>query len=246
MTSLLTGFVLGHTLPGADHFHLAAPLAGLLAGVVHVLAGPDHLAAVAPLAARDHRHPGAAGLRWGIGHSAGVLLVGILLAALGEALPLNRIGIAGERLVGVTLLAVGLWTLRQALRLQVHTHVHSHDGDTHAHLHFHSPGHVHEPGTRASHRHGHAAFGIGTLHGLAGSSHFLGVLPALALPSRLHAAGYLLAFAIGTVAAMGGFAWTLGRIGRRLATGQERAYRSLLYTSSATACCMGVWWLAGA
>jgi len=29
-----------------------------------------------------------------------------------------------------------------------------------------------------------AAFGVGTLHGLAGSSHLLGVLPALALPSR--------------------------------------------------------------
>jgi len=54
-----------------------AILTGLLAGGVHVLSGPDHLAAVAPLAVQD-RSAWRSGLRWGLGHSSGVLLVGVL------------------------------------------------------------------------------------------------------------------------------------------------------------------------
>ena len=42
--------------------------------------------------------------------------------------------------------------------------------------------------------HGRAAFAVGTLHGLAGSSHLLGILPALAMPSDLAAGIYLLLF----------------------------------------------------
>ena len=33
--------------------------------------------------------------------------------------------------------------------------------------------------------HAHASFCLGVLHGVAGSSHFFGVLPALALPMRI-------------------------------------------------------------
>ena len=47
---------------------------------------------------------------------------------------------------------------------------------------------------------------MGVLHGVAGSSHFFGVLPALALPTTSAAVLYIGAFGVGTVAAMTIFA----------------------------------------
>jgi len=51
-------------------------LAGVAAGVVHVLSGPDHLAAIAPYAVTDKTRSWKTGVRWGLGHSTGVLGVG--------------------------------------------------------------------------------------------------------------------------------------------------------------------------
>ena len=61
--------------------------------------------------------------------------------------------------------------------------------------------------------HGHASFAVGLLHGVAGSSHFFGVLPALALPTPAASFGYIAAFGLGTVVAMTAFAGAVGRVG---------------------------------
>ena len=215
---------------------------GFLAGLLHVLSGPDHLAAIAPLAVRGHGRAWRAGVRWGLGHSAGVALVALLALALREVLPLERFSAVSERLVGVLLVGLGGWSVRQALRVQVHAHAHAHDGAEHEHVHFHSPDHAHGPGT-APHVHTHAAFGIGTLHGCAGGAHFLGVLPALAFATRVESAAYLAAFAAGTVAAMAAFAAVLGTVAARLGTDRVRAYRGLMGACAATAFGVGGWWL---
>ena len=66
-------------------------LAGFFAGLVHVFSGPDHLTAVAPWAVTQQRRAWLSGLRWGLGHTAGVFLVGILLILFRELLPLDQI-----------------------------------------------------------------------------------------------------------------------------------------------------------
>ena len=73
---------------------LAATLAGLAAGLIHVLSGPDHLAAVAPLAGGRGR-AWRAGFLWGLGHSGGVLAVGLLALALRGALPIDALSLHG-------------------------------------------------------------------------------------------------------------------------------------------------------
>jgi hypothetical protein len=220
-------------------------LTGMVAGLVHVVSGPDHLAAVAPLAVREHRDSWRSGARWGVGHSAGVALVGVLGFALREALPLDRISAWSERLVGVMLIGIGLWALRRVLQVEVHAHRHAHDGSEHDHVHFHGPGHEHAAPVAhgAGKGHPHAAFGIGTLHGLAGSSHFLGVLPTLALPDWMSAGGYLLGFAVGTVLAMAGFSAFLGMLGRWFVDGHARVYRALVRGSALAAIGVGCWWV---
>ena len=191
----------------------AALLAGLTAGLIHVLSGPDHLAAVAPLTGGRRTAAWRAGFLWGLGHSTGVLAVGLLALWLRSALPLEALSSWSERLVGVVLIAVGLWGFRRVLQGPIETHVHV-----------------------------HAACAVGVLHGVAGSSHFLGVLPALALPGTATALGYLGGFGAGTVVAMSGFAFGLGLIGSEHA---PRHRRWLLSASSAVAIIVGAVWLRG-
>ncbi|MCK6446669.1 MAG: High-affinity nickel transporter [Planctomycetes bacterium] len=206
-------------------------LAGLAAGAVHVVTGPDHLAAVAPLSVASRASAWKAGLRWGLGHSTGVGLVGVLALALREALPVDALSNFAERIVGVTLIGLGLWGLARLFKAHARAHEHAHDGVAHSHF-------------AARHEHEHAsplrlALGVGTLHGLAGSSHLLGVLPALGLPTRFDAGLYLGGFALGTIAAMCAAAWSFGALGSRAGRGREFA----LGATSLAALAVGVLWL---
>ncbi|MCE9595692.1 MAG: High-affinity nickel transporter [Planctomycetes bacterium] len=200
---------------------MLALFAGLVAGAVHVVTGPDHLAAVAPLSVETRGAAWKAGLRWGIGHSAGVGLVGIAALALREALPIDVLSSFSERLVGVTLVGLGLWGLVRLFgsRARAVEQRHAHDATAHSH----------ERPLRL-------ALGFGTLHGLAGSSHVLGVVPALALPTRTDAVLYLAAFALGTVGAMVVAAATIGALG-------ARKQRFALGATSFAALGVGVLWL---
>jgi hypothetical protein len=188
--------------------------AGLAAGVLHVFSGPDHLAAVAPLAGDGGGQKWRTGLQWGIGHTAGVVLIAMLLLLLREQLPLDEISGYSERIVGVALIAVGAWGIWKARHA---TTPHTHAG---------------------------ASFAMGTLHGLAGSSHLFGVLPALAFSLRSDAVSYLTGFGIGAMAGMSAFAAAVGVISLRFGSTQRR-YRGFLYASSAAALVVGGFWLVG-
>jgi hypothetical protein len=216
-------------------------LTGLFAGLVHVLAGPDHLAAVAPLALQRARRPWLVGALWGGGHTAGVLAVAALALLLRELLPLQALSSWSDRLVGVALIAIGLWGLRRALAHNVHVHRHTHGGLTHSHIHFHADAHAHE--APQAHAHAHVSFAMGTLHGLAGSAHVLGVLPALALPTLAGSLDYLAGFGTGSILAMGAVAWLLGASLRGLERAGLQPYRVLLTGCSGAAIVIGTAWL---
>ena len=57
---------------------LISVLTGFAAGAVHVVSGADHMVAMAPASIRKPRVALIDGLAWGIGHSAGVLILSIL------------------------------------------------------------------------------------------------------------------------------------------------------------------------
>ena len=211
---------------------------GALAGLFHVLAGPDHLAAVGPLALEDRRRGWLAGWTWGIGHASGVVAVAALAILLRDLLPpVDHISAWSERLVGAALIAVGFWALRRSARVQPTPHAHG--AVSHDHLHVRA-------GPRWMRRigHAHAAFCLGLLHGVAGSSHFVGVLPALALPTRAGALTYIVAFGVGTVAAMTTFAAVAGCAGG-LVRAHTPAYRVMTATVAVAAIAIGGVWLFG-
>jgi hypothetical protein len=193
---------------------LLAVLTGLAAGFLHVLAGPDHLAAVAPLAVSTEGAAWRSGLVWGVGHTAGVLLVGALLLAFRELLPLDALSAWSERAVGAALIAIGGWGLWHARRPHSHRHVS-----------------------------GRASFAMGTMHGLAGSSHLFGVLPSLLFASRLDASLYLSAFGVGAIAAMTAFAAVIGSVATASGRSDAAVRRTIVYATSWAAVAVGSVWL---
>jgi ABC-type nickel/cobalt efflux system permease component RcnA len=225
----------------AGGLYMIVALTGFIAGLGHVLSGPDHLAALAPFSVDRPRRALRVGVQWAIGHSCGVALIALGSMLLREIIPVHFISSYSERAVGILLIAIGLWGLRKAFATRIHAHHHSHDGEQHMHIHVHRTGHRHSEQT--SHFHSHAALGIGTLHGLAGGSHLLGVLPALALPSQSGAMTYLLAFGIGTLAGIGLFSSALGYFAHSFGGAGGRPYRYLMCGCSSAAVVVGGAWL---
>lgn len=213
-------------------------LTGALAGLVHVLTGPDHLTAVAPLALADRRRGWLAGWTWGMGHASGVVVVAVVAVLLRDLLPpVEAISAVGERAVGVVLIGVGAWAFRRSLRVDAPSH--QHGPLAHGHLHVTSgPTWLRRLG------HAHASFYLGILHGIAGSSHFFGVLPALALPTRAGALTYIGAFGAGTVLAMTSFAAVMGWLGQRVGP-RVVPERVLMRVAAGLATAVGVFWLVG-
>lgn len=212
---------------------ISVVLGGLLAGLVHVLSGPDHLAAVAPYAVQERLRAWRVGLRWGLGHTGGVAVIGALALLLRKALNTDILSAGSERLVGIVLIGIGVWGWYRASTLRSSAFEPASETLTDG---LPSPPSHHGP-------HTHAAFGVGILHGLAGSSHLLGILPALALPSTFAAGTWLVLFGIGTVLGMIAFAALLGLAGRHLLARGIRGYQTLLYFCAVAAVGVGGFWL---
>lgn len=227
-------------------------IAGILAGAFHVLSGPDHLVAVTPLAVRKPAQAVRVGALWGAGHAVGAGALGAIGALAKSFIDVNLLSSWAEFLVGIVLCGVGIWALVQTRKLVVHSHPHEHkadgrdpapaadphphdDGHDHVHLHL-EPKHEH----KAHRAHHGTSFGVGVLHGAAGTGHLLGVLPSLALPP-VSAAIYLTAYGLAAVASMTLFSAVIGLVGRRM---QLQWLRWFLRASGVLAIVLGVWWMA--
>ncbi len=208
-------------------------LTGFAAGGLHVFSGVDHLAALAPIALQDRGKASRIGAFWGFGHGLGVVVIGGLGLALRGFFDVERFSEWAEFGVGFLLVGVGLWAIAQQSKLRLHSHPHEHEDEEHHHLHAHSePGRTHE----------HAALGVGALHGLAGSGHLFGVLPALALPTGL-AVAYLASYLVAAVLAMSAFAFGLGVVAKKSGSGW---IKRLILTSGIAAIVVGVVWIVAA
>ena len=221
---------------------MIAPLTGFLAGAVHAASGPDHLAAVAPLSSANAARGWRVGAQWGIGHALAVIAVGCLALGTRQALPWDLISSVSERLVGLVLIGLGLWGIRRALKHRLHSHDHDHDDPAIQHRHVHLHADAPDATPREKHTHGHTAMGIGALHGLAGGSHMLAAVAALAFPTLLEAGLYLIAYAVGTIAAMTLFSAAVAKWVEGGAPGSHhRAPMAVGFCSVAAVVCGGFW-----
>lgn len=166
---------------------MSALLIGALAGAVHVFSGPDHLAAVAPLSLR--RGAWRSGFLWGVGHTSGVWVVACLAFLFRDLLTLTQLSLLAtwsDRLAGGGLILLGLWSLATVTAARWPSRI------------------------ATTSRALRAASLFGILHGLAGTSHYLGVLPAFAFHMPFQAALYLFGFGLSTVTLMTAWAGGVG------------------------------------
>jgi sulfite exporter TauE/SafE len=200
-------------LPTSDAGLLGLLGLGFGLGLVHAL-DADHIMAVSALATS---RPGLReclrfALRWALGHGGTLLGVGGAAFALGLAIPAS-FARAAELAVGLMMIGLGAWVLRDALRQRAHLHFHRHDGvPVHAHWHIHAP---HAAHAADAHRHGHGAVLVGALHGTAGSAPLLALLPAVAEGSAAVGLAYLVAFSAGVLVAMLAFGGLFGALLQR-------------------------------
>lgn len=138
------------------------------------------------------------GVAWGLGHTTTILLVGMLLL-------LFRINIAEhyfrylEASVGLMLVLLGFYRLSKLLKenkIVLHSHTHQHSiRDAHKHLHIHV-------GELEKHRHPHKlAYGVGLVHGLAGSGALILMVMAQ-INEPVMGLMYLFIFGMGSVGGM--------------------------------------------
>lgn len=196
------------------HLFDGAPLLVAL-GIAFVLgmrhaSDPDHLVAVTSLVASDdadHRDAARLGAWWGLGHAMMLLAIGLPLIFLKSELP-AWLESGAEKAVGVVILVLAARVIWKWARGDYRAGKHDHDGQGHRHLH-RGDGHEH-----ASVRTPAQAFGIGVVHGLAGTGAVVLLLLA-ALPTQLEAAAALAVFAPMSIVSMAActtaFAWVLTR-----------------------------------
>ena len=180
---------------------------GLLFGLKHATE-VDHVVAVSTIASQQRNvlRSALVGALWGAGHTASLLIVGVLVLVLRIAIPESvsnwlEFGVA---LMIIGLGAVALWKSLKK-RSDLHVHEHSHDGLSHVHVHFHESDTRHDS-QQKKHSHAISAIGvkpvvIGMMHGLAGSG-ALTLLVLTQIPSAWIGVLYLGIFGVGSIAGM--------------------------------------------
>ncbi len=171
----------------------------------------DHVVAVSSIVS-EHRNVWRSSLvggLWGAGHTASLVIVGVLVLVFRVAIPAP---IASWLEFAAALMIIGLGGLAvmRALRKRatVHLHRHSHEGESHVHIHFHELGtdHAGVAAFPSAHSHAIARIGfkpllVGAMHGLAGSA-ALTLLVLTQIQSVTLGLVYLAVFGIGSTLGM--------------------------------------------
>ncbi|KAK4258482.1 hypothetical protein QN277_004925 [Acacia crassicarpa] len=212
---------------------LSSAWTGFFTGCLHTLSGPDHLAALAPLSiGRTRMESAAVGALWGCGHDAGQVIFGLIFLLLKDQLRIEVIQTWGTRMVGLTLLVIGAMGIREASEVPTPcVALENGECDVSAYEALENP-------TGGKKKIGFATFATGIVHGLQPDALMM-VLPALALPSRLAGAAFLIMFLLGTVVAMGSYTVFLGSCSEALKDKVPRITEKLTWVSSLVAIALG-------
>ncbi|WP_353616276.1 sulfite exporter TauE/SafE family protein [Bacillus sp. es.034] len=160
---------------------LSILLLGFTLGIKHATE-PDHVIAVSTIASQTKRlsRSSLAGIFWGLGHTAILLLIGIIVISFGQHIS-GSIALSLELIVGMMLVYLGLSGFKSDKAINVV-----------AIKHFHKK-----------------SFLIGGIHGLAGSAALVIMTTAQAQNSR-EAFLFMLIFGVGTIFGMLLFTTILG------------------------------------
>ena len=187
-------------------------LLGLVTGLKHSMEA-DHVAAVSTIVAASGQHKlrraPLLGLMWGLGHTATLLVAGLIVLLLAISIP-ERVTGSLEFGVGVMLIFLGATTLtgfnvgkflRGIGRSRTHSHEHIHQESGVVHSHHHDHNH--------DHRHGHKSLIVGMIHGMAGSGALVLVVLSTISSVPLGLA-YIAIFGAGSIGSMAAMSALIG------------------------------------
>lgn len=208
-------------------------ISGFTASALHVISGPDHLAAVTPMAMESKNKSWSIGMAWGIGHIVGVLIIGGLFMLFRELIPVEEISKYSEQIVGFVLILIGVWAIFKIFKGD-RQHIEAHKKNN-EHLHKHN----------SYKKNLWASIIVGTIHGLAGVSHIIAIIPALALPTKFDAGMYIIGFSAGTILAMVAYSAFLGAIAQRsFIKNKMKFLRGFRLSGSIFTILVGIGWIA--
>jgi len=181
------------------------------AGLEHAFEA-DHLLAVNSLVTNrnDFKESVKDGIYWGVGHTLTIFTVAVLMIGF-KVVVSEFVFNYLEAVVGLMLVFLGIYRLTKLFKKNTHTHTYSHshtlsNSGSVSHLHSHTYSHSHII-TTSNHSHPNklnsfnAAFGVGLVHGLAGSGALV-VLVLSQMKSTAEGLLYILIFGIGSILGM--------------------------------------------
>ena len=227
---------------------LAVLSIGLVFGLKHATE-VDHVVAVSTIVSQHKNvlHSAFVGALWGVGHTASLLVISVVVLTLRVAIP-ERVSGWLELGVAVMIVCLGISALRRALRknAEVHVHQHNHDGLSHTHVHFHEEETRHAPAPHSHHSHAVSRLGwkpvlIGMMHGLAGSG-ALTLLVLTQISSSLTGFLYVATFGLGSIV---GMLLMSGLIGLPFALTSRKlthVHQGIQTLAAALSICFGIWY----
>ena len=227
---------------------LAVLTIGLVFGLKHATE-VDHVVAISTIVSRHKNvfRSALVGALWGAGHTASLLIVGVIVLSLRVAIP-ERVSGWLEFGVALMIIALGVSALWRAARTnsEVHVHQHSHDGLSHTHVHFHEHENKHIPSLKTAHSHAVSRIGwkpvlVGMMHGLAGSG-ALTLLVLTQIGSSLIGFLYMATFGLGSIV---GMLLLRGVIGLPYAFSSGKLthlHQGLQTLAAVLSICFGVWY----
>ncbi len=215
---------------------------GIILGLKHAL-DADHLVAVSTIVSerKGFWNSSLVGALWGLGHTASLLAVGLLVIAFNFQIP-PKVALGMEFAVALMLVVLGgsvLWKIFRGASFHIHTH--SHEGRLHIHPHFHKPI-EHRQGEHGVHHHsipiGKKPFFVGMVHGMAGSAALM-LLVLTTISSRPLALAYVGIFGLGSVGGMFLMSALIG-LPFSFTSKYERANKIIRTTAGVVSVCFGL------
>jgi ABC-type nickel/cobalt efflux system permease component RcnA len=216
-------------------------LTGLGLGLGHSL-DPDHVVAVSTLLCNNKslRKSITSATIWGVGHSAVLLVIGLLVLTLSVVIPQDILKLF-DCAAGILLIILGLFVVRPLIaerigppKITTYEHAHSH-----SHPHSHSHTHEHDHENEHSHTHLHKSAITGAVQGLGGSAALM-LVTVSTVNSVMIGAAFIFLFGVGVILGMVGIACLVGSVIAYTASNLEKVHKLIKALTGSASIVFGI------
>jgi|SRR5665647_795742 len=224
---------------GMDLSILFILLTGLGLGLGHSL-DPDHVVAVSALVCNNKslRKSITSATVWGVGHSAVLLVIGLVVLTLSVVIPQTVLKLF-DCAAGVLLIVLGIMVVRPLISERIsHNQGTAHE-HTHSHPHPHSHTHEHDHENEHSHAHLHKSAFTGALQGLGGSAALM-LVTLSTVNSVIIGTVFIFLFGVGVILGMVGIACLVGSVIAYTASNLEKVHKLIKALTGSASIVFGI------